>query len=551
MAVGQQVMSAGLDVVALGAVEVRLEVAATSRSAAHGQRLRDALCLHALLSSAGAGLGTTAHLALVEQVSEHAATALLSQAELLAGLPGGLEAVDCGLLTVEQAAVVARRLLPLSDPVRVVVWRRLRARLLAAFDAQVVLSPARLAELLATWAVEADPPAAVDRRQQAEQHGAVGYRRRDDGLADVFLTGISGPDAQALLCRIRARSAPWGGGDDRSADKRRLDSAVDLLLGRDRLPLDDGTGDLDGADGWHCGPQCGCRNGQPVPCGVGVTVLVPLAAALGTSDDVAHLEGHGPLEPDLLQAVLGNGAVLRAAWVDVDGTPVAVADRTESPPRGDATAVRQALLRLAAGQPPGPFVPRHPEDHGPPQPTVDRLHPSGAPGRYRPSARLARLVRARSPRCEWPGCGHRSAHCDLDHDRAHPAGPTCGCNLGPLCRRHHRLKQLLLAKARTEGSVVWTSPTGRRWTSPSQHTPPLPAVRDLPPLPDPTSDDEPEPDGDTDLDWHSGRVAARREARLPTDPYDRPDVEDDTDPYLRVDQRGWGLALDDPTRWGC
>ncbi len=39
-----------------------------------------------------------------------------------------------------------------------------------------------------------------------------------------------------------------------------------------------------------------------------------------------------------------------------------------------------------------------------------------------------------------PGCRRRAVTCDLDHTIAWPTGSTEASNLGPLCRRHHRLK---------------------------------------------------------------------------------------------------------------
>ena len=39
-----------------------------------------------------------------------------------------------------------------------------------------------------------------------------------------------------------------------------------------------------------------------------------------------------------------------------------------------------------------------------------------------------------------PGCRRRAVNCDLDHTIAWPTGSTEASNLGPLCRRHHRLK---------------------------------------------------------------------------------------------------------------
>ncbi|MDZ4248640.1 MAG: DUF222 domain-containing protein, partial [Candidatus Nanopelagicales bacterium] len=59
---------------------------------------------------------------------------------------------------------------------------------------------------------------------------------------------------------------------------------------------------------------------------------------------------------------------------------------------------------------------------------------------YTPGAALARLVRAREPYCRHPGCRRQSQACDLDHALPWPKGATTAENLGPLCRRHHRLK---------------------------------------------------------------------------------------------------------------
>ena len=61
-------------------------------------------------------------------------------------------------------------------------------------------------------------------------------------------------------------------------------------------------------------------------------------------------------------------------------------------------------------------------------------HGSQATG-YRPPNALGHLVvRARNRTCAFPGCRRPAARCDLDH--AIPwdqGGPTCLCNLAPLC----------------------------------------------------------------------------------------------------------------------
>ena len=91
-----------------------------------------------------------------------------------------------------------------------------------------------------------------------------------------------------------------------------------------------------------------------------------------------------------------------------------------------------------------------------------------SPGTYRPNAALARLIRAREPECRMPGC--RSQITDLDHVVPFPLGQTTPENLGPLCRRHHRLKTHTRWRQRSgtddgdgggSGTLSWT------WTSPA------------------------------------------------------------------------------------
>jgi len=107
--------------------------------------------------------------------------------------------------------------------------------------------------------------------------------------------------------------------------------------------------------------------------------------------------------------------------------------------------------------------------------------------RYRPSTALAELVRARDTRCAAPGCTVPADRADLDHTReyhptpAHPAGTphtpgtpqepetplgrTDADNLGPLCRRHHRLKTDggYRLRQHAPGLFEWITPTGHRY----------------------------------------------------------------------------------------
>ena len=153
-------------------------------------------------------------------------------------------------------------------------------------------------------------------------------------------------------------------------------------------------------------------------------------------------------------------------------------------PSAVATVRRRATPTPAPCSSPGHRGTRHRHGHAaaygsdcPPWGSSEEPGP-GLERNYRPSPRLAKLVRARDRRCRFPGCTVAAVFCDLDHVRPWPTGPTTDTNLICLCRRHHRVKQrpgwnVTLA---TNGTATWTDPTGRtRTTHPADalhHHPP-------------------------------------------------------------------------------
>ena len=84
--------------------------------------------------------------------------------------------------------------------------------------------------------------------------------------------------------------------------------------------------------------------------------------------------------------------------------------------------------------------------------------------------RVAEQVAVRDRTCVFPWCTRPARRCrpddhSCDGDHVRPrvgGGPTCSCNIAPLCRRHHRLKThspwtyLVL----DPGTYLWTSPHG-------------------------------------------------------------------------------------------
>jgi hypothetical protein len=88
--------------------------------------------------------------------------------------------------------------------------------------------------------------------------------------------------------------------------------------------------------------------------------------------------------------------------------------------------------------------------------------------RRRPSRETRRLVEARNQSCVFPGCRMPSRDCDLDHRLPwSERGPTCECNLVPLCRRHHRCRHRLgwRHSPLPGGDHLWISPLGLRYTT--------------------------------------------------------------------------------------
>jgi hypothetical protein len=98
---------------------------------------------------------------------------------------------------------------------------------------------------------------------------------------------------------------------------------------------------------------------------------------------------------------------------------------------------------------------RHPGDNSTPEPG------------YRPSTALDEFVRCRDLTCRFPNCDRPAEFCDVDHTVPYPAGPTHPSNLKSLCRKHHLLKTFWdwRDQQHPDGTVVWTSPTGRTYTT--------------------------------------------------------------------------------------
>ena len=82
---------------------------------------------------------------------------------------------------------------------------------------------------------------------------------------------------------------------------------------------------------------------------------------------------------------------------------------------------------------------------------------------YEVPDRLQEQALLRDHTCVFPWCNAPARTADCDHVVAHgDGGPTCSCNLAPLCRRHHRLKThaTWTYTSVSPGTYLWSSPHG-------------------------------------------------------------------------------------------
>ncbi len=250
-----------------------------------------------------------------------------------------------------------------------------------------------------------------------------------------------------------------------------------------------------------------------------INVTVPLSVILGLSDAPAEVAGFGPVDGQLArELVRAAGIHPGTRWcvtaVGQDGQAVghgcARGRHTAPgppPPAGNQDHPDQRRMRDGPGgsmsvpelepqsQEPQPQPqPQEPQSQPQPQPQktaayalhvqakefMQRLgirltplavgtcdHRNEEPG-YKPSRRLRHLTSARTDRCTAPGCRRPAGQCDFDHTVAYEAGGrTCECNLGALCRRHHRCKQAQgwALEQTSPGNMAWKTPSGRRYTT--------------------------------------------------------------------------------------
>jgi hypothetical protein len=364
--------------------------------------------------------------------------------------------------------------------------------------------------------LQLDPEAAKKRKEAARGEAHVRRFREHSGNAGMVARELPSDEVLASWQHVEQRALDLrAAGMPGTLQELRVRAYLDLLQERDSRaatpdpgpdsvavtgpdqsppdsepsgPPNPGT-DPDGPGGPSPGPGPAPDSGPtPAPApgaaaGPSVAALVTLTISLATyqgrSEAPGQVDGFGPLDGDDARDLAAAAARHpRTRWcvtvVHPDGTAAAHGCLPgRHPPPGLA---RPAADRGLA--PPGPAPPGAGPPGSPPDPDIPDImmipvargpcdHARAETG-YHPSRQLTHLIRARNSRCTAPGCTRPAARCDLDHTRPwDQGGPTCECNIAPLCRHHHRCKQAegWQLDQPEPGVLIWRTPSGRSYTT--------------------------------------------------------------------------------------
>jgi hypothetical protein len=401
--------------------------------------------------------------------SRAAADGLLTVAwHLATRLAATLEALADGIITRGKAELIVRLTQHLDDDEA----RRVEAKIA---DRVGRLTPGGLRSAVARAVMEVAPKKAKERRETAAKNARVERWLQDTGNA--ALMGCELPPAEALAAdeQITARARELRkAGLEGDMDQLRARAYLDLLLGMDSRPRQDGAGTA-------------AQPSAPAGFAARITLTAPLATLVGLANRPGELGSLGPVDPwlarDLATAAAANP---RTTWcltlTDSQGHAVA---------HGCARPEPKSHRKRAGPEPPGgtgfTFTPAGPpgtwrlRTPGPGPDliiTVDPIttdpcdHRHEAKG-HDAGVKLRHLSQIRHTSCTSPVCRRPAAQCDLEHNIPYEAGGrTCLCNTGPKCRHDHRLKQHPKWKVDQlpDGTFRWTTPTGRSYdTEPTRY----------------------------------------------------------------------------------
>ena len=262
--------------------------------------------------------------------------------------------------------------------------------------------------------------------QAAQAWSMIDAAARGLREADRERARLAAAAATVAVGATAANAGAAAAGEVRGLDACRADALVALLLaaGAPIASAEPPPGPLPAPSGANGAAQVAPATPPvplPVTSRVQVRVTIDLPTLLGLAERPGELAGHGPITASVARALAAD-----AAWHRMVTDPVT----------------------------------GHLLDYG--------------RTTYRPPPALQEFLRARDGTCRFPGCPVPAERCDIDHATPHRAesaedgGDTSAANCGLFCRRHHRLKHEggWDVVRDPDGTVTWTSPTGRTYTVP-------------------------------------------------------------------------------------
>lgn len=322
-------------------------------------------------------------------------------------------------------------------------------------------TPGRLRPLLRSLAARLDPTSIDVRHAEAATRRGVWVTDLDDGMAQLMAT-LPAAIAHAIRDRLT----------------RFAHAVVDA-----REPSVDVAGSGGSSRCAAEGRESATDGGESAPDG-GASATDGGASAADRGASATDKRTVEQLRADVLADIL------------LTSDPSAV-PRFDEPIRATVQVVVPALTLMGADDQPAELTGRAPIDADTARRLAgsvrgwDRLLTQPVTGavlavdRYRPSEDQRRLLRARDERCRFPGCRMPVHRCDVDHTvDAARGGATCTGNLAHLCRRHHSLKHVSdwTVLQRRDGTLEWTSPTGRLYLDEPPSTVRFRASSDPPPF---------------------------------------------------------------------
>ncbi|TDX81567.1 uncharacterized protein DUF222 [Rathayibacter sp. PhB151] len=297
-----------------------------------------------------------------------------------------------------------------------------------AAEAAPSMTLTQLRRALRRWREELHEDPLAQRHARAREDRAAWVTPDIDGMATLCIYGPAPAVVGAHERLRRIARTLRDEGDPRTLQQLSADAAIDLLC----------DGDIAGTT-----PNAEHRPDPTFVPGVRAEVRLTLAAstAVGLDEAPADLDGYGPVPAPIARELLRTAASFTRVLTDSDTGAVVSVGRTQRLP-----------------------------------PQRMRLH-----------------LQLRDQTCRFPGCTRPASTAEADHSLEwRNGGETSLENLVMLCTSHHHVRhgeQWSYDRVDDRGTLVWTSPTGRRI---SNRPPPLPGRPPDPP-PRPRFDTVPAP----------------------------------------------------------